>query len=49
LRCPKWLPFHGKYRFTIDELKVWADWAGFRVLAEHDFLADEFFIVFTPR
>jgi cyclopropane fatty-acyl-phospholipid synthase-like methyltransferase len=45
----KWPPFHEQYRFTVAELKAWASEAGFRVIAEHDFLADEFFIVFAPK
>lgn len=43
----KWPPFHDQYKFTVDDLKRWAAGTGYRVLIEHHFLADEFYMIFT--
>lgn len=43
-----WPPFHDIYKFTVDDLKRWTAGTGYRLLVEHHFLADEFYMIFTP-
>ena len=43
-----WPPFHGKMKYSVEQLDGWMQAAEFRRIESHDFLPRNFFIVYGP-
>jgi arsenite methyltransferase len=42
----RWPPFHGRMKYTLDELDGWMRGAGFRRAEKHDFVPHCFFVIY---
>jgi SAM-dependent methyltransferase len=42
----RWPPFHGRMKYTLDELDGWMQGAGFRRVEKHDFVPHCFFVIY---
>ncbi len=42
----RWPPFHGRMKYTLDELDGWMQEAGYRRVEKHDFVPHCFFVIY---
>jgi|SRR5262249_29806205 len=44
----RWPWFHGKMKYSLAELDAWMKAAGFAQVEKHDFVKDNFFVIYRP-
>ena len=45
----RWPPFHGRMKYTLDELDGWMQEAGYRLVEKYDFVPHCFFVIYEDK